>query len=47
MSHYWTVPNLFAGSLSSPPWDTSGLYEYLKSTGITGIEEALYWIRSH
>ena len=47
MPHYWTVTNLFGGSLSSPPWDAHGLHEYLKSSGVTGIEEALFWIRSH
>ncbi|HEY0170251.1 MAG TPA: hypothetical protein VGB98_04295 [Pyrinomonadaceae bacterium] len=47
MSHYWTVTNLFDASLSSPPWDTSGLSAYLKSSGVAGIEDALHWIRSH
>jgi CheY-like chemotaxis protein len=47
MPHYWTASNLFAGSLSSPPWDASGMYEYLRSGGKAGIENALDWIRSH
>ena len=47
MPHYWKVTNLFSASLSSPPWDGSGLFDYLKSSGVTGVEEALYWIRSH
>ncbi len=47
MPHYWRITRLFDGSLSSPPWDMSGLHEYLKSSGVTGIGEALHWIRSH
>lgn len=47
VSHYWTVTGLFDGSLSSPPWDTTSLRDYLKSSGVAGIREVLYWIRSH
>jgi hypothetical protein len=47
MPHYWRVTKLFDASMSSPPWDASGLFEYLKETGMVGIEQALYWIRSH
>jgi CheY-like chemotaxis protein len=47
MPHYWKQSDLFAGSLSSPPWDASGMSDYLKLCGKKGIENALYWIRSH
>lgn len=47
MPYYWKVANLFSKSLSSPPWDASGLYQYLRMSGANGIRNALYWIRSH
>lgn len=47
MSHYWTATNLFAGSLSSPPWDQLGMTTYLQSRGREGIDTALYWIRNN
>jgi DNA-binding NarL/FixJ family response regulator len=45
--YYWNVKELFAGSLSSPPWDRFGLSDYLKTNGLEGIREALFWIRSN
>lgn len=49
MSHFWTVKKLFRGSLNSPPWDSVGLYEYLKSSKKDNntIEKSLFWIRNN
>jgi hypothetical protein len=47
MPHYWNSVGVFQGSYSAPPWDSYGLSNYLKESGASGIEDSLFWIRSH
>jgi CheY-like chemotaxis protein len=47
MHYFWTVKNLHAGSHNPPPWNETGLAEYLEQHGVRGLQEALIWIRSY
>lgn len=49
MPYFWTVKRFFQGSLNAPPWDSVGLYEYLKNSKEDNdtIEKSLFWIRNN
>jgi len=47
MPHYWTVKGINSPAANRPPWDSTGLKEYLTGKGPAGLMESLVWIRSN
>lgn len=46
LSAYCERKGLFGASLELPPWDEHGLREFLKLSGVVGIQDCLRWVRS-
>jgi hypothetical protein len=44
---YWRIQNLFPREDTAPPWNRTGIADFVASTGAKGLDAALRWIRSH
>lgn len=47
MAYHWRQRGIFAQAKEPPPWDADGIEPFLQTTGTTGLDKAIEWIRSH